>query len=735
MWQTQSPAASANTAIADSTRELFRSTMRAVILMLSAIYLAWHLVATVVWPNELGDGMWVLSAVFAPLSFAALWLLPRWPVLAQALWQGGLAVLIVLAVLIFKRPEPAFLAALLTLMAVVSAGWLAGLLAQVLVTALAFVLSQGLFDPALSPAYATGVVVGAAIAGLLGWAATRALATMAHWSFSGYAQAQAHAEQAQNHRAELAQTLKALDHAYYRLGRANAALVAARKQAEEAERFRAEFVANVSHELRTPLNLIVGFSEVIATSPESYGVPLPGPYRSDLNAIYRSAQHLLALVDDVLDLARIEAGKITLVREEVELTGLVADVADTMRDYINAKGLELRLHVDPDLPRLRIDRLRIRQVLLNLLVNAARFTERGYLAIGAVREGDRVVLRVSDTGRGIPAQDLPMIFEEFRSTEQPVSAWHSGTGLGLPISKKFVTLHQGEMGVESVVGQGTTFWIRLPVQAGAAPERGAGAPGRWQPLVPLGSAERIVVVVHEDAHVVGLLQRHLDGYRVLGAPAVAEGVALAEETQAIGLVVDGTGELPAAPAELPVFRCPLPSSRHAAVAMGATALLTKPVDRQDLLQAVERLQRPIQRVLIVDDDPKMAQLLQRMLHSHLPAKSCLAAYDGAEALRLLHAERPDLVLLDLHMQGVDGRAVLEYIGRAPELAATPVIIISGQGQDYLNVPLSGAIQLSREPGFRLGEVIQVMDALFTALAPGWRQLDSKGPARAEAPAD
>ncbi len=735
MWQTQGPAAGAGSEMADSTRELSRSTMRAVILMLSAIYLVWHLAATVVWPGELGAGVWMISAVFAPLSAAALWLLPRWPVLAQALWQGGLALLIALAVQIFERPEPAFLAALLTLMAVVTSGWPAGLLAQALVAGLAYLLCLGWFGPALSPAYAAGVVVGAAIAGLLGWVATRSLATMAQWSFLGYAQAQAHAEEAQNHRAELAQTLKALDHAYYRLGRANAALVAARKQAEEAERFKAEFVANVSHELRTPLNLIVGFSEVIATSPESYGVPLPGPYRSDLNAIYRSAQHLLALVDDVLDLARIEAGKITLVREEVDLTGLIADVADTMRDYINAKGLELRVLVAPGLPRLRIDRLRIRQVLLNLLVNAARFTERGHLAIGAAREGDRVVLRVADTGRGIPAQDLPMIFEEFRSTEQPVSAWHSGTGLGLPISKKFVALHQGEMGVESTVGQGTTFWFSLPALPAAAPSTGAGAPGRWQPLVPLGSAERIVVVVHEDAHVAGLLQRHLDGYRVLGAPTAAEGVALAEETQAIGLVIDDAGELPAAPAELPVFGCPLPNSRHAAAAMGAAALLTKPVDRRDLLDAVERLQRPVQQVLIVDDDPKMAQLLQRMLHSHLPAKRCLAAYDGAEALRLLRAERPDLVLLDLHMQGVDGREVLEYIGRDPELAATPVIIISGQGQDYLNVPLRGAIRLGREPGFRLGEVIRVMDAAFTALAPGWRQLDSRGPARAEAPAD
>jgi len=721
--------------MAETTRELMRSTMRAVVLMLGAVYLAWHLIATVLWPRELGGGVWLLTAGFAPLTYATLRLLPRSPLLAQTLWQGGLALLIVMAAVLFRRPEAAFLTALLPLMAVVTLGWPAGLIAQGLVAALAWALNMGLLGPPLAAAYAGGLVVVAALAGLLGWTATRSLATVAQWSFFSYAQAQAHAQEAQEHRARLAAMVKDLDQAYYRLERSNTALVAARKAAEEAERFKAEFVANVSHELRTPLNLIVGFSEVIITSPESYGAPLPGPYRSDLNAIYRSAQHLLALVDDVLDLARIEAGKITLVREDVDLTGLVAEVADTMRDYITAKGLELRIQLAPGLPPLRIDRLRIRQVLLNLLVNAARFTERGSVAIEAAREGDHVLLRVADTGRGISAQDLPMIFEEFRSTEQPVSAWHSGTGLGLPISKKFVTLHQGEMGVESKLGQGTSFWIRLPALPAPAGERAAGEPGRSQPLVPLGSTEPIVVVVHEDSHVAGLLQRHLDGFRVLGAQAADQGVALAREVQAIVLILDEAGEAQGAPPGLPVVRCPLPSSRHAAVAMGASALLTKPVARQELLAAIERLQRPVRRVLIVDDEPKMAQLLQRMLHSYLPMEACQAAHDGAEALRLLHAEPPDLVLLDLHMEEIDGQAVLEHMAADPVLAAIPVIVISGQGQDYLSVPLSGAIELSRGSGFRLGEIIQALEALFTILAPGWGQLGSRAPARAEAPVE
>lgn len=735
MWQTLESLASANLELAETTRELMRSTMRAVVLMLSAIYLGWHLVATVLWPSELAARVWLISIMFAPLSYGTLRLLPRSLLLAQALWQCGLALLVLLAVLLFQRPEVAFLGALLPLMAAVTFGWHAGLIAQVLVMAIVWLLGTGLLGPPLAPAYGAGVVVGAAIAGLLGWTTTRALVTVARWSFFSYARAQEHAEEARAHRARLAVIVKDLDHAYYRLERSNTALVAARKAAEEAERFKAEFVANVSHELRTPLNLIVGFSDMIVTSPESYGVPLPSPYRSDINAIYRSAQHLLALVDDVLDLARIEAGKITLVREETDLASLVIEAADTVRDYITAKGLELRINVASDIPRLRIDRLRVRQVLLNLLVNAARFTERGWIAIEVARQGDYVLLRISDTGRGIPAQDLPMIFEEFRSTEQPLSAWHSGTGLGLPISKKFVTLHHGEIGVESTLGQGTTFWIRLPVLPASAPESTPGGSGHWQPLVPLGSDERIIVIVHEDANVVRLLQRHLDGYRLLRTAGVAEALALARETQALGLILDEAVEWPDASAELPVFRCPLPSSRHAALAMGASAFLTKPVARHELLGAIERLHRPVRRVLIVDDEPKMVQLLQRMLHSHLPMDACLAAHNGSEALQLLQMERPDLVLLDLHMEGGDGQVLLEQMVRKPVLAAIPVIIISGHGQDYLSVPLNGAIQLSRSPGFRIGELLQMIEAFFRVLAPGWHEASPRVPAHAEAPVE
>lgn len=188
--------------------------------------------------------------------------------------------------------------------------------------------------------------------------------------------------------------------------------------ATRAAVFSIEFATSISHELRTPLNLIVGFSEMMMTSPESYGATvLPGAYRRDLNSIYNSAQHLLALVDDVIDLARIDAGKIALAREEVDLAVLVREATNMVHDYILAKGLEMEVHIASDMPRLWLDRLRIRQVFLNLLVNAARFTKKGSISVEVSMVGDEVLVSVKDTGQGISAQELPRIFDEFRPHE------------------------------------------------------------------------------------------------------------------------------------------------------------------------------------------------------------------------------------------------------------------------------------------------------------------------------
>lgn len=733
MWYALRRSSRRDTESTAATADLLLAASRRLILTTAACYLAVHAVATVTWPQALGWRAWVLAATMGAVTALPLLLLGRRPVAALVFWQAGLAAVVSLMVALFSAPQATYLFALLPLVAAVTLGWPAGVLAELAIAALLAWISAGPLQAALPLPEITGILAGGALAGLVGWAAEDTLLTVTHWSTASYSVAQQHMEEARLHRGRLAAALKDLDQAYYRLGRANAALVAAWKAAEEAERFKAEFVANVSHELRTPLNLVIGFSETMMTAPESYGgIPLPGPYRTDLNAIYHSARHLRALVDDVLDLARIDAGKITLAREEVSIDSLVAEAIDIVRNYIAAKGLTLRENVPASLPAVRIDRLRIRQVLLNLLVNAARFSEHGWISVEAVQQGDEILVRVSDTGRGIPEEDLPKIFEEFRTTEQPVSAWHSGTGLGLPISKKFVELHRGKMGVESTYGQGTTFWFTLPV--GAAASSPPLALSYSTPPVSRGSAAGpAIVVVHEDPLVGPLLRRYLEGCEVASAPDVGAGMQVALEMHAAAIVVDAECPIPSDP-QVPVIACPLPNGRQAADALGAEELLVKPVTQKDLLDAVDRIGRPVHQVLIADDDPEVVRLFQRMLLMRLPASDCREAYNGEEALALMRNERPDLVLLDLAMPKVDGRGVLEQMSADPRLADVPVIVVSARGHDYISLELPGPIQVHRRGGFRLGEVVRTLEAILSVLAPGPADAGATGQAPEAAPA-
>lgn len=726
-----------------SAEDLFLHTARLLIGVMMIAYCVWHVVATQFWPETFGGTLWFIAFVILPTCGLALWLLKHSLLAASVVWIIGLMAGIALAAYLFRSSEVTFLYAFLPLLAVVMIGAPAALPMVAVVIGLVGWTAHWPAMPPLSTAQQWLVVSSGAMGALIGWASSAALTTTTEWSLRHFVEARDALKQTQHHRAQLADMVKSLDQAYYRLERANAALVAARKQAEDAERAKTEFITNVSHELRTPLNLIVGFSEVMLTAPESYdGVPLPGGYRSDLSAIYNAAQHLLALVDDILDMARIEAGKMSLVHEHTDLAALIEEAAATMRDYVHLKGLQLCLDLAPNLPMVWVDRLRIRQVVLNLLVNAARFTDRGGITIGCRLEQPAdhdaappmIRVSVSDTGRGIPAGDLPKIFEAFRATEQPMSAWHSGTGLGLPISKQFVELHGGHMGVSSEPGKGSTFWFTLPC---SGPVEGTLATSRHSPYVPLGQTERIIVVVHEDARIAGLVQRHLGRCRVLHAPDFDTGTKLADEVKALAVLVDHRRplprrSLPPAASQTTVVQCPLPNQREIAQAFGVHDVLVKPITRHDLIRALERLPAQPRTVLVVDDDPKMVRLLQRMLRMGAGLDTILAAHSGDEALAVLRAHAVDAVLLDLVMPDVDGLAVLRRMAEAG-LATVPVIMISGHAHDHARLPLRGPLAIHRADGFQLAELMRVIETGLSILEPGWQALNAAPPATSAPP--
>lgn len=738
MWYLLTVARRKDPEFETSAEDLFLSTTRLLILAVMLAYCAWHVVATQVWPERFGGALWFVAFCILPASGLALWLSRRRMLASSVIWLVGVAASVTVALYVFQDGDAAFLYAFLPLLAVVMIGAPAALPAGVLTAGLVAGTAHWPGMPALSTTQQWIAILSGGMGALIGWASSSALTTTTEWSLRHFMEARDALKETQRHRAQLADMVKSLDQAYYRLERANTALVAARKQAEDAERAKTEFIANISHELRTPLNLIVGFSEVMLTAPESYeGVVLPSAYRSDLSAIYQAAQHLLALVDDILDMSRIEAGKLSLVREQTDLAALIEEAANTIRDYVNLKGLQLRLDIAPNLPPVWVDRLRIRQVILNLLVNAARFTDRGQITIQCRMAGedgqqpdDMIRIAVSDTGRGIAECDLPKIFEAFHTAEQPASTWHGGAGLGLPISRQFVELHGGTMGVISTVNQGSTFWFTLPC---AQMPTAATQPSRYRPHVPLGHTERLIIVANEDPRVSDAIQRHLGDYRVLHASGPEAGAKLAAEVKAIALIANGDAPVPQVPPETIVVRCPLPNQREIALALGVHDFLAKPILRQDLSQALARLPAVPRTALIVDDDPKMVRLLQRMLRAQADVQTVIAAYTGTEALSQLEQHPVDLMLLDLVMPDMDGMQVLQHVAQCGR-AAIPVIVISGHAEDHARLPLSGALTIYRDAGFHLGELTRAIEAALRALAPGWERLDAPTTPKTPAPA-
>lgn len=752
MWNTQVWRKLEKSEIAGEVEGLRKDTLRLLLALSAAGCFLWHFVAVVLLPA--GDetpyrSLFPIVVVGQVLTFVSLRCGLR---LAVWCFLTTSAISVAAAIWLLESPVAALLYPVVALAAVVLLHPLAGL-ATTAATVGFVVLLRDLGPLAfLTTDHVAQVALISLLVVATAWALDRNLLTAIEWSLHSFEQALRSAQDAQNHRAQLVQALKQLDSAYYRLERANAALEVAWKAAESAERSKSEFVTNISHELRTPLNLIVGFGEMIVTSPESYGGPLPPQYRGDLNAIYRSAQHLLTLTDDVIDLARVGVGRMALVREPVDLGQVIRDACDIVREYVAAKGLYLDVEVEPGMPELLADRLRIRQVLLNLLTNASRFTERGGITVAAVTQEGRIAVRVVDTGAGIAPEDLPKVFQEFHTGDGGSPRRHGGfggMGLGLPLSKRLVELHGGEMGVDSALGTGTTFWFTLPTVATEGASRGEG----WRPTrlqAVRGSLESVLVVVGADQQSISFLRRHLRGYRIVPASSLAAARSVAVEHRASAILADAVivSAQDCVDSPVPVLRLPLPRGDRVAAALGAIACMTKPVTRSDLRAAIQRLGHPIRMAIVVDDDPRFVRLMVRMLRSILrdpdlrqeapepgALEECEVAglHNGHDALALMRERRPDLVLLDLVMPGMGGQDLLAAMAASGDLASVPVIVVSGQEPGEWRLPLAGSIAVERPAGFRLEEILGSIEALLGVLEPpkGYLTVPEGAPREAE----
>ncbi|NOZ27423.1 MAG: response regulator, partial [Chloroflexi bacterium] len=646
----------------------------------------------------------------------------RSPKPAMPCFLFSLTAAITLALILMRSADLAYLYAIPVLLAgALMHPWLGFVMAAAfdLVLLLVYPNLRGLLaNTFLTP----GILLAVNLAALVAWAFSRNFYIVLEWMYESYRLAEQQTREAQMHRSKLLTVLNDLDRAYHRLWRANEALAWARQQAEEAKQAKARFVANVSHELRTPLNLIIGFSEMMVTAPESYGQPLPPAYRGDLNAIYRNAKHLSDLIDDVLDLSKIEADSMPLNKEQGDLRQIVKEATRMIQGIVEAKGLRLTLELPTEPVHLQLDITRIRQVILNLLSNAARFTQEDGITVRLTVEEDQATVTVTDTGPGIPEDVLPRMFEEFYQVDDSIRREHGGTGLGLAISKRFVELHGGRIWVTSEVGRGSTFGFSLPI---SPPPRETATYRPAYEVLPFGDgAERILIIRHDDPSAASMIQRHFEGYRVELARSDAELLDTVRRLCPTAVIVDardkGRTEALLREAqcdEVPVISCPLPTRPKMALELQTADYLLKPVTREVVRQALSRVSRPFSKVLIADDDPAMVRLLTRMVRAEYPHVQVLQAYGGVMALEIARSERPEVMLLDLLMPGMDGLAVLEQVRADSTLADMTVIVVTATELGEQAANLSGEMTLRIPTPLSVSEWLRLLCSITTALRP------------------
>ncbi|TAK12486.1 MAG: response regulator [Anaerolineae bacterium] len=468
------------------------------------------------------------------------------------------------------------------------------------------------------------------------------------------------------------------------------------EELREIDRVKTEFLSNMSHELRTPLNSIIGFSRVILKGIDG---PINDLQRQDLDAIHNSGQHLLDMINDILDLSRIEAGKMELTIEEIVLNEVIDSVMSTASGLIKEKPLQLINNVPGNLPTVLADRTRTRQILINLISNAVKFTDEGTITVSAAivpspEEGQTPHVRVAvrDTGIGIPEDKMHVLFERFSQVDASPTRKSGGTGLGLSITRYLVDLQGGQVGVDSQPGKGSTFWFTLPLAAAIAGQR---------PTVVVPNAEdvpapgaRVVMAIDDDERVISLYKRYLGsrGFQVVAVTDPRQAVEQARAIRPYAITLDiqmperdgwrVIEELKDNPdtRDIPVVICSIVEDRQRALSLGAADYLTKPILEDEFVSAIERLTlnggKEVHTILVVDDDPNVMQLLERAIRGRSDLQFKYVE-SGLQGLTSIQNARPDAVILDLYMPELDGYSLLEAMHSDPDMRSIPVIVLTG----------------------------------------------------------
>lgn len=472
--------------------------------------------------------------------------------------------------------------------------------------------------------------------------------------------------------------------------RMNADLLKARDAAVEANYAKSMFLANMSHELRTPMNAIIGYSEMLM---EEFDEMETDEVVADLNKIHGAGRHLLALINDVLDISKIESGKMTVFLESFDVASIVQDVENTVQPLLRQNENSLEVRVADTCGTMRSDLTKVRQTLINLLSNAAKFCEKGRIQLIVSRhaegKGDVLMFQVADSGIGMTPEQLAKLFQPFSQADSSTTRRFGGTGLGLAISRRFCQMLGGDIAVESEPGEGSTFTVTLPSESTEVTASGSAFDPYKREVVGQGRRPSILVI-DDDPVMLELMNRFLtkEGFDVHLAANGRDGVEMAKRLQPMAVTtdvmmpeMDGWEVVTAlrndpATSRIPVVVVTVTDTRDMGVAVGASQFLTKPVDWNRLgeMMARYRADQDERPVLVVEDDQASREQLVRMLTRD--GWRVASAENGQVAIERVQEERPVVILLDLMMPEMDGFEFLTRLRKLPGCESIPVVIVS-----------------------------------------------------------
>ncbi len=504
----------------------------------------------------------------------------------------------------------------------------------------------------------------------------------------------------------------------------NQQLADSQHKAMAATQAKSQFLANMSHELRTPLNAIIGYSELLLEELDDDGQT---QFAEDLRKIHAAARHQLGLINDILDLSKIEAGKMALFLETFDIGRMVDEVVSTIRPMTAKSGNRLEVSCPTDIGTMRADQTKVRQILFNLLSNANKFTQSNLirLEVGQDPEAPRNLLfRVTDRGIGMTPEQLGRLFRPFTQAEASTTRRYGGTGLGLSISRSFCEMMGGQLTVVSEAGKGSTFTVRLPVDVRDPATEPKATPETEIRTAP-SSTERkadAILVIDDEAAARDLVQRTLGraGYHVQTAATGAEGLALAAQIKPAAITLDVMmpgmdgwavlSRLKADPAtaDIPVIMMSVVDDRNLGFTLGAADYLIKPIDWNRLMQVLEKHCRNLSNpeVLIVEDDPSTRDVLRRAAEKQ--GWQVAEAANGRIGLECVAARVPGVILLDLMMTEMDGFTFMEALRRRPECRRVPVIVVTAkdltpEDRSRLN---GQVIEILQKGGFSTSELTE-----------------------------